>query len=258
MSLFDLWCDQKVEKHADTTLWSVAEKYGIHNEIKAMLIPIIRSHYDELALIAGDIVELGYAGAEEILKSRLPQTSKAMSGDLGEIVATEFAAEIFGFMVPIKRLRYKDGRDMALRGDDFIGLVYDAGKLLLLKGESKSRLYLSQATIDEARSVLDRDNGRCTPISLLFVADRLLESNISELKELGKVLRREVGMKSLKNAQISHAMITFSGNAPIELLRKDVRGAASSRPQYSVNIFIEDHQEFIAWTFKEVIDLGKY
>jgi hypothetical protein len=50
-------------------------------------------------------------------------------------------------------------------------------KLWLLKGEAKSNKVLGKATVMSARKVLDRDNGRCTPDSLLFVANRLLESN---------------------------------------------------------------------------------
>lgn len=259
MAIFDIWCDKPVELHARTKLWTVTEKAGGRMSIQPDLIRTVRSHYDELALISNDIADLGYAGAEEILKARLPQTAKARSGDLGEIVATEFAREVFGFVIPVKRLRYKDGRDMALRGDDFIGVFIDAnGGLYLLKGESKSRLILGQTTIDEARGVLDRDNGRCTPISLLFVADRMMESNDAEIKRIGKMLRAEVGTKSLRADQITHAMITFSGNAPVDLLRSDVRSADGTRPQFAVNIHIEDHQDFITQTFKDASDLGKY
>lgn len=259
MAIFDKWCNSAVELHARTKLWTVTEKAGGRTSVRPDFIRTVRSHYDELTQIGYDIADLGYPGAEEILRARLPQTAKAMSGDLGEIVATEFASEVFGFVIPVKRLRYKDGRDMALRGDDFIGIFIDAKHdLYLLKGESKSRLLLAQSTIDEARGVLDRDNGRCTPISLLFVADRMMESNNAEIKRIGKILRKEVGTKSLKSDQITHAMITFSGNAPIDLLRNDVRGADGTRPQFTVNICIEDHQNFISQSFKDASDLGKY
>jgi hypothetical protein len=65
----------------------------------------------------------------------------------------------------VRRLRYKDGRNMAMRGDDFIGAGYDGNgeKLWLLKGEAKSNKVLGKATVTSARKVLNRDNGRCTP-----------------------------------------------------------------------------------------------
>ncbi|WP_258960707.1 DUF1837 domain-containing protein, partial [Klebsiella pneumoniae] len=92
----------------------------------------------------------------------MPQTSRSRSGDLGEILATELVEEEIGLRVPVRRLRYKDGRNMAMRGDDFIGAGYDGNgeKLWLLKGEAKSNRVLGKATVTSARKVLNRDNGR--------------------------------------------------------------------------------------------------
>ena len=125
----------------------------------------MRSHYDRLERIADDVQRLGYKVAAEILRALLPQTDKGRSGDLGEILATELVEEEIGLRVPVRRLRYKDGRNMAMRGDDFIGAGYgdDDSKLWLLKGEAKSNKVLGKATVTSARKVLNRDNGRCTP-----------------------------------------------------------------------------------------------
>src|SRR5690606_19399783 len=140
-----------------------------------------------LESIASDVNQLGYVVASEILKSVMPRTAKARSGDFGEILGTELVEEEVGLRVPVRRLRYKDGRDMALRGDDFIGAGYGETdeKLWLLKGEAKSNKVLGKTTVTSARKVLDRDNGRCTPDSLLFVANRLLDSDDPDEKALG-------------------------------------------------------------------------
>ena len=68
---------------------------------------------------------LGYEVAGEILSAAMPQTAKGRSGDLGEILASELVEEEIGLRIPVRRLRYKDGRNMAMRGDDFIGAGYD-------------------------------------------------------------------------------------------------------------------------------------
>ena len=81
----------------------------------------MRSHYDRLERIADDVQRLGYKVAAGILRAQLPQTDKGRSGDLGEILATELVEEEIGLRVPVRRLHYKDGRNMAMRGDDFIG-----------------------------------------------------------------------------------------------------------------------------------------
>lgn len=258
MAFFNKWYTKNREDDKQTSLWFVEEGANNRNSIIPELVHVVRSHYDDLARIAEDISELGFEGAKKILKTRLPQTKKARSGDLGEILATEFAEEEFNFKIPIRRLRYKDGRDMALRGDDFIGIRYSkADGLYLLKGESKSRLTLSKTTIAEAREVLNRDNGRCTPISLAFVSDRLLESVDKDDREIGKVLRRELATEALQPNRITHALITISGNSPADLLRNDLKAADASRQQNVVNIYIPDHGDFIRLTFEEVAKLGK-
>lgn len=258
MTFFNKWYTKKREDDGQTSLWFIEEAANNRDSLIAELIHVVRSHYDDLDRIAEDISDLGFKAAEKILKARLPRTKTARSGDLGEILATEFAEEEFNFKIPIRRLRYKDGRDMALRGDDFIGLRYTkADGLYLLKGESKSRLTLSKTTITQAREVLDRDHGRCTPISLAFVSDRLLESADKNDRALGKILRQELAIEALKPSRITHALITISGNSPVDLLRNDLKTADASRQQNVVNIYIPDHGDFIKLTFEEVAKLGK-
>ena len=164
--------------------------------------------------------------------------------------------EKLGFDVPVRRLRYKDGREMALRGDDFIGVKYseDDG-LRLLKGESKSRSMLAETTITQARTSLNRDNGRCTPASLLFVADRLLEREGDEA-DLGRALRKEIGMKSLRPSRIDHVLFTISGNTPPSALQVDLDGADEGRNHTVINVRVEDHQEFIADVYEGAGNLG--
>jgi hypothetical protein len=132
----------------------------------------------------------------------MPRTPRARSGELGEILATELVVEHTDFMVPVRRLRYKDGREMALRGDDFIGIKVDAeNNLYFLKGESKSRAVLAAATISEARQALTRDDGRPTATSILFVADRLLEGE-GERRELGRKIMKVLVEQSLQLIQL--------------------------------------------------------
>ena len=171
----------------------------------------------------------GLKALAEACGEPMPQTPEGRSGDLGEILATELVEEEASLRVSVRRLRYKDGRNMAMSGDDFIGAGYDAAgeKLWLLKGEVKSNKVLGKATVTSARKVLDRDNGRCTPDSLLFVANRLLESNDPDDNALGRSLRDEVGLKSLRADRIDHMLFTGSGNGPHASLKNDL--AATGR-----------------------------
>lgn len=258
MGLYKKWCESTKAKDKRKHFWTYTEKDGGRDEIRADLAETIRSHYDRLERIAEDVKRLGYKGASKILSTAMPQTPKGRSGDLGEILATELVEEEIGLRVPVRRLRYKDGRNMAMRGDDFIGAGYDANSetLWLLKGESKSNKALGSTTIANARKALDRDSGRCTPDSLLFVANRLLESNNPDDQELGRSLRDEVGLKSLRSDRIDHMLFTISGNGPHASLKKDLDAAGTNRDQYVVNIHVEDHQDFIATMYLEAEDLG--
>ena len=113
-----------------------------------------------------------------------------------------------------------------------------------------------KSTVTSARKVLDRDNGRCTPDSLLFVANRLLESNDPDENALGRDLRDEVGLKSLRTGRIDHMLFTVSGNGAHASLKEDLDAAGSNRDHYVVNIHVDDHQDFIAAMYEGAQDLG--
>jgi hypothetical protein len=146
VGLYERWCESTKEKDKRKHYWTYVEKDGGRDEIRDDLAETIRSHYDRLERIAEDVKRLGYKVASEILSTAMPQTAKGRSGDLGEILATELVEEEIGLRVPVRRLRYKDGRNMAMRGDDFIGAGYDGDgeKLWLLKGEAKSNKALGK------------------------------------------------------------------------------------------------------------------
>lgn len=258
MGLYEKWCISTKEKNKRKHYWTYVERDGGRDEICNDLVETIRSHYERLERIAEDVERLGFAVAAKILSEEMPQTKKGRSGDLGEILATELVEEEVGLRVPVRRLRYKDGRNMAMRGDDFIGAGYDGDgeKLWLLKGEAKSNKVLGKATVASARKVLNRDNGRCTPDSLLFIANRLLDSNNPDDNELGRSLRDEVGLNSLRADRIDHMLFTVSGNGPHASLKDDLDAASANRDHYVVNIHIEDHQDFIAEMYQEAEDLG--
>src|SRR5271157_875144 len=121
MALFNDWCKRSREEDGLKRLWKFTEKVNGRIAIKDRLCEIVRSHYDSLDRIAEDVKQLGYTVAGNILRERLPRTKNARSGDLGEILAAELVEEKLDFNVPVRRMRYKDGREVPLRGDDFIG-----------------------------------------------------------------------------------------------------------------------------------------
>lgn len=257
MGLYKKWCNSTQQSNKKKTLSAYTEKTGGRAKALKGLGESVRSHYDEAERIADDVDRLGYKGAAEILKAALPLSKRARSGDLGEILASELVEEETDFMVPVRRMRFKDGREVAMRGDDFIGVhVDDEDKLRLLKGESKSRANLGKTTITEAREALNRHGGRCTPDSLLFVANRLLESAESDEVALGRIIRDEVALKALRPSRIDHMLFTLSGNTATASLQADLDAASTDRNQHVVSLHIADHQAFIAAVYEEAMKLG--
>lgn len=254
--LFADWCDCDHQEDGRKHFRRLTERPDGRAAIADRLPDLVRSHYDDMERIADDIRELGFPGAAALLAERLPRSSRARSGELGEILATELVEEQLGFSVPVRRLRYKDGREMALRGDDFIGVRIDAaGNLYLLKGEAKSRANLAGATISEARAALSRDNGRPTATSLLFIADRLMEHE-DDGAVLGRTIRNEVANRAVPAARIDHALFTLSANAAPQALAKDLQAASPERTHTVVHLRIVDHQEFIKLTYEGALALG--
>ena len=257
MGLFDDWCGKTENDDKRKHFWTLVEKSGGRDAVRERLAESTRSHYERLDRIADDVARLGYDGAAELLRTILPRTPKARSGELGEILGTELVEEETRFRVPVRRLRYKDGREMALRGDDFIGAGYDPDKKLwLLKGEAKSNKLLGKTTITSARKALCRYDGRCTPESLLFVANRLLESDDEDDVALGRTIRDAIGDKTIRTSRVDHMLFTMSGNAPPPALKTDLEEAGADRTHYVVNLRVEDHQEFIAEMYEEAQKLG--
>ena len=117
------------------------------------------------------------------MKTKLPTKKNIRSGDLGEILSTEFIDAETPYQVSIKRLRWKDHRDMAMRGDDVIGIIpaSEDKKINFLKTEAKSRAALNTATVQQARAALNDHDGLPSPHALAFVADRLYEMGNEEL-----------------------------------------------------------------------------
>lgn len=256
MPLYKRWCNSKRTSQKKKHLWLFVEKSGGRADITNDLSGTVLAHYHNLDQIAEDIQRLGYEATAEIVRARLPMRPKARSGDLGEILAAELVEEEMGFVVPVRRLRYKDDREMPLRGDDFIGAGYDdRDRLCLLKGEAKSRKRLSKTTVVEARKALNENQGRCTPASLLFVADRMMEQG-GDFEALGRDIRDEVGTRSLPRGRMDHLLFAMSGNKPPSALREDLNNADSGREHTVIHLRIEDHQEFIAFIYDRVADIG--
>jgi hypothetical protein len=253
--LFEGWCSYEELRLGPHAIFRIAERPGGRAAVRTRLLETVRSHYDDPRNIADDIAELGYEGAAEVLRQQLPESARARSGDLGEIIATEFVEELTGYRVPVRRLRFKDGREMALRGEDLIAVRINNG-LHYLKGEAKSRKTLPTAVVVDARKALNTHSGRPSSYSLNFIAKRLIESPEAGDRELGRLIRNGTARDSIPTNRVRHMIVVLSGNDCSNHVLDDITQYEGEIQQYGVCFTIHDHQDFIKWTYEEVIVFG--
>ena len=240
------WLDVASSSVGRHSLWVLVEREDSRSAVLDDLQKLVRAHYVDPKVTAKRLTTLGAPGTAELLRDHIPTKKRARSGDLGEILATEVAEQQLGYTVPIRRLRFKDGREMALRGDDIIGVARKKDKLWMLKGESKSRAVLSTAVLDEAGTALDSDRGRPTRHSVLFVAERLRDQGHDDLAE---ELEQAV-LDSFRGAPVEHMLFVLTGGPPKNLLSGHLTSASKKeRVRHAVGIRVQDHGKFVKLLF---------
>ncbi|MBV8660450.1 MAG: DUF1837 domain-containing protein [Burkholderiales bacterium] len=253
MAQFNDWCstiDLNVGNHRLRVLTGNPDDLAVGIQATAAVIP---GHYVDATRIARALNRLGKPAAAAKLQTKLPTTKQIRSGDLGEIYATEWIdAQSGGYRAPIKRLRWKDHRNMAMRGEDVIGLLVDQAsqRLKFLKTESKSRVALTAEVLTEARAGLDKEGGLPSAHALAFISDRLADQGDFLLADAidDALLRHGIPADS-----VQHLLFTFSGNAPKNLLTASLQAYRGPISQWGVGLRVEGHAAFVGAIFDRVI-----
>ena len=261
VSLYSTWCDSRSSVDGTKTLWLLTETERGRALALEELPRRVLDHFVSLEEIAEFVAALGYPKAAKCIGELLPEGAIGRSADLGEILAVEFVEELLDYTVPIRRLRYKDHRDMPMRGEDVIGVARgDEDQLELLKGEAKSARSLSQGTVESARAKLEADHGRPSAQGLMFVARQLIGSEDPDRKELGREILQAAGDQEISEDRLAHLLFTLSGNAVEDVLSADLDGADGKHAQFSANVRIRGHGDFVAAVYdgvsEEVETLG--
>lgn len=253
MAQFNDWCvsvDEAVGDHLRRVMTGQAASLSTGVQATAAIVP---GHYASEEQVARALARLGKPAAAALILGKLPTTKAIRSGDLGEIYATEWIdAHSGGYRAPIKRLRWKDHRNMAMRGDDVIGIFQDAQtqRLHFLKTEAKSRITLTAQVLKDARAGLDKDGGLPSAHALSFISARLLELNNLPLADAidDALLKHGILPQSVR-----HLLFTFSGNAPDALLTASLRAYPGPINQWGIGLRVEGHAAFIGAVYDRVI-----
>jgi len=253
MVQFYSWCSEvnsAVGPHSLHVLTGDPANLATGIQATAVIVP---NHYAAEEQVSRALARLGKSAAAALIQGKLPTSKQIRSGDLGEIYATEWIdAHSGGYRAPIKRLRWKDHRNMAMRGDDVIGLLLDpqTQSLHFLKTESKSRVILNAQVLTEARAGLDKDGGLPSAHALSFISARLLELGDAPLADAidDALLKHGITAPSVR-----HLLFTFSGNAPDALLTASLQAYPGAITQCGVGLRVDGHAAFVGAVYDRVI-----
>ena len=115
------------------------------DSLVSKLVDLLPSHYIAPESIMNILNRLGKGAAARKLRDKIPAVKNIRSGDVGEVITTDYIEEFTDFTVPIRKLRWRDHRDMAMRGDDVIGIYVnqESQSVRFLKAEAKANMALS-------------------------------------------------------------------------------------------------------------------
>ena len=252
MTRFAEWCTEVVvgcsAPHSHAMLTADASKFDAAVAIVAEVVP---EHFLPPIRLADMFARLQRHEIAELIQNRLPESAQLQSGDLGEVLCTTFVREKTSFTQGIRRLQFKDHRNMSMRGDDMLGFNLNpvTGKLTVLKAESKSSATMPAATVSKAREALSGYGELPSPHSMGFVADRLLDLADKPLRDAIDDAQLK---KSLKPTDVTHMLFAFTGNDTTTLLQTSLSGYAGAATQHYVGLRIPEHQKFIKAVFAAV------
>ncbi|WP_311275223.1 Hachiman antiphage defense system protein HamA [Methylobacterium sp. WCS2018Hpa-22] len=248
------WCTKTVTKLKLHSLTYLEAHSHAHASAISSVAAVVPDHYAAPDRVANILRRLGKPAVADYVQTKLPQGIKSRSGDLGEILATSYVSEFTSYKVGVYKLRWSDHREMAMRGDDILGIRLDPTLTVkFLKGEVKSRATLGKKTVDEARAALNASNGRPTPHALAYVADRLFETGETALAEIIDQFQLKA---RINTNQVSHLMFMFTGNNPSNLLTLNLNAYSGKIRQFAVGLRVASHQDFIKQVFEKAIDDG--
>ena len=240
--LFTKWLAPLATEHDGVALYN--ERENARSAGLKLLKKLVGDHF------VGEITILqagGYAKSANIIANSLPDGKRVRSGDLGELLATEYVNAETQFDVPINKLRWKSDRQMAMHGNDVVGVDTSVKPVRVVKGECKSRVSFGATVVKEAADSLDLHDGRPNPSTLAFIAKRLYEEKRDKEADVFRDLQCGSPMAAKR---ITHLIFALAGNNPAKHLAAGPKPKHLAIKRENVAIVIKDHGAFVAAVYK--------
>jgi hypothetical protein len=190
----------------------------------------------------------GYRKAAEIILNSLPTNKRTRSGDIAELIASEYVDAKTSYRVPIKKLRWKSDRQMPMHGNDLIAVDTSGGApVRLLKGECKSGAVFGAAPVRDAVATLDAYEGRPNPSTLAFITKRLYEEGRDSEAQIFQDLQSKRG---IRQRDILHFVFALAGNNPSKYLANAPGPKKRGIKREAAAVVIIGHATFVAAVFE--------
>lgn len=253
LSKSEVSSESSVKNSIAHTFQCIELKPSEFDGLVAELVKIVPEHYISPDSVADILKRLGKKAAAQKLIDKTPEVKQIRSGDIGEIVTTDFIEESTDFLVPIRKLRWRDHRNMAMRGDDVIGVYINPHdqSVRFLKAEAKSYKSLNNDALSKARKELDNDKGLPAPHALGFVIDRLKGIDQDQLAHL---LEQAQLVDGINNNQVEHMLFVLTASNPDSLQKEALKAYEGKIKQSSVGFRVRHHQDLIARVYQGVLD----
>lgn len=89
-NLSEEWCDKVSAVRNGHAFDVLTEQVNARDAVLPELVLVLHNHYDIRTRFLELAARLSYERAVEVVRRRLPTTAIARSGDIGEILATEY------------------------------------------------------------------------------------------------------------------------------------------------------------------------
>lgn len=245
--LFSLWFEPGTSSIDNVTVLN--ERDDGRAEVFESLVEVAVDHVLGLRVIES---LGGFPRATHVLRNRIPAGKIARSGMLGEILATEFLDQQTEYTVPVRRLRHRDTRELAMRGDDVLGFRVTKTTVKVTKVEAKSRATLATATLTEARRGLANHKGRPNPETLAFLECYLRQHDRDTEAEPIAHLQKE----TIRAPNLCHLIFTLSGNNPTKFLEANSEPIRRGIELQLCGCRVTRHGQFIKTVFDACIAKG--
>jgi hypothetical protein len=240
--LFSKWLEPGSSSSAAIDYF--VEKTGGQQLGLRLLKPLVADHF----VGESTIMKLGgYQKSAEVLRNSLPTNKRTQSGDMGELLATEYVNSQTEYTVPIKKLRWKSDRQMPMHGNDVLGINYTSSPRMILKCECKSRNQFGDNAVTEASEGLDKHDGRPNPSTVAFITKRLFE----EKKDDEAIIWSELQTKdSVPAKNVTQMVFALGGNDPTHALGKCPKAKAKGIQRKHAAIRLLAYPDFMKAVYK--------